>query len=283
MEYIKNEVRSRIANNISILVEHRGGKLKDLEKVLNVAYSTVAAFANGTRHVSDEHLEKIAKYYKIPFEILKEETLSFEYLREYDAIPNMDEMLKKYELFFQSKVTSQMSKDNKYFQKADELFDRIREFVCMETMPKTSRELYYKAYKEDGILAGAANTLMMLFIEYTQTSMERESMKKFVNSKLTNGDIYSEYKKINQPLSDARKKFINDTKMIFDECIGVLWSVDEGKYLAEYYLALKYLLCMVDNNRACIENIEIGSLMMLEFMKLGNSLAKGAVSVFELE
>ena len=180
-------------------------------------------------------------------------------------------------------MRSEAAKTNEHFKKAEEYRKRIESLDCMETMVNTARKLYYSAFIEDGILAGAANTLMMLFIEYGSTNMIPDIFSKLRMGDITNGELYIQMRCLFSPLSPQKRKFIESIQAIFDECIVALGCNDQGRVFAEYYTALKYLLCMIDNGRDYRENLEIGSVMMKEFSKMGNQFARKAVEFFELE
>lgn len=274
---------NRVGNNIRVLREHRGDSRENLGKAINVAYSTVASFENGIRTVNDEHIEKIAKKYGVSFDMIKAQTLTKELLVEYDAQVNNEIANELNKILFVGKVTSPLARKNDNFKQADEYFQRIINLDYMETMVRTSRELYYKSFKEDGILAGAANTIMMLLVEFLLIDINTDLTEKLSKGKLTNGEAYLYVKSINQSSSISRIKFINDTKAIFDECIRAISSENEGKVFAEYYIALKYMFCMVDNGRGYRENVEIGRIMMREFANFDNQLAKEVSTILDIE
>ena len=72
---------------------------------------------------------------------------------------------------------------------------------------------------------------------------------------------------------EKRISFIADFDEIINEALKALKSEQEWSDLADYYLALRYVLGMVDTDLSPEMNSAVGMQMMLSFMTLGNSHA----------
>ena len=288
MTKIKDDVIKRIANNLLTLRDHKGDTRKDLVEKLksySIFYSdnTIKAYELCGRPATEEYIEAVAKLYNVSVNMIKEQSITKDLLVEYDSSMNISDFHETYGFLFIATATSQTAMGNDHFKKAEEYRERIEKLDFMETMPNAARSLYYKAFVEDGILAGAANTLMMLFFEYSQINVMPEILPKLRSGDLTIGELYIQFRNLFSNVTPPKKKFIQTNQAIFDKCITVLGSVAQGRIYAEYYTALKYWLCMIDNGRDYRENLEIGLIMMNEFSKIGNPLAKKAVDFFELD
>lgn len=279
MKNIVEDDAKRIADNLLTLREHKGDTRKKLaHKLDGYSYDTIVAYELQKRNIPQEYVTTIAEVYNIPVSMIMEQNLTKELLVSYDSLIDKSDFLKCFDLFFFAAATSEGARANEHFKKADTYRERIENLDFMGMMPNSARTLYYKSFIEDGILAGAANTLMMIFIEYAQMNVVPQSTK----NDLTNGELYSQFKSLFDDLTPQKKKFIQSIQEIFDECLKALGSIDQGRIYAEYYTALRYLLCMIDNKREYRENLEIGIIMMQEFSKIGNPLAKKVVDIFEL-
>ena len=78
-----------------------------------------------------------------------------------------------------------------------------------------------------------------------------------------------------EDISITQKKisFISDFDEIITEAIKALKSDQDWSDLADYYLALRYMVGMVDTDLSTEMNSAVGLQMMLSFMALGNSHA----------
>lgn len=71
-------------------------------------------------------------------------------------------------------------------------------------------------------------------------------------------------------VAEKRVSFITDFDAIITEALKVLKSEQEWSDLADYYLALRYVMGMVDTDLSTEMNSAVGMQMMLSFMMLGN-------------
>lgn len=88
-------------------------------------------------------------------------------------------------------------------------------------------------------------------------------VKSFLNAKANESE---ETKK-------KRQDFINDFDEIIMELLKALKSSPDLAGLADYYLALRYVVSMVDTGLSSEMNTAVGMQMMLSFLQLGNPYA----------
>ena len=275
----------RIANNLRILRKYKGDTREELAEKLNgYSSNTIASYELGRRNAPMDYIEDVAKLYGVSVNMIREQTLTRALLDSYNSSIDIAEFFEMYEFYFLAVATSEFAKENQHFKKADEYRKRIENMDFMEMMVNTTRNLYYKSFAEDGILAGAANTIMMLLMEYSQVdgfSLNLSSKSRIEN--LTNGDVYIQARNLFSDLTPKRKAFIQSTQEIYDKCIKALGDVDHARIYAEYYTALKYFFGMVDNERDYRENLEFGLVMLKEFSLIGNPFAKKAIEFLDLD
>ena len=286
----------RVANNLRILREYNGDSQKNLAEKTGYSCETIRTYECGRRgrrkdrkasfenhNISEEYIESVAKQYCFPVNIIKEQQLSKELLESWCSAVKRSELFGLQEIFFCSAITSETALLNAHFKKAEEYCNRIKSLDYMEKMPEVAKLHYYESFIEEGIWEGAANTVMMLFVEYAHTNALPNTLPRIINGELTNGELYCQVKSLFCDLVPEKKRFIQSNQALFDKCIKALGCIPQGRIYAEYYTALKYVLCMIDNGRGFRENIEIGAIMMKEFAQIGNPLAKKAVDFFEFE
>ena len=160
---------NRIANNLLVLREHKGDTRKELvEKLKIYPYDTIVSYELGKRSVPEDYIDAISKLYRVSVNMIKEQDLTRELLTQYDSPMDISDLREKCEFWFYASATSEAARENEYFKKAEEYRKRIENLDFMASMISSARTLYYRSFVENGVLAGAANTLMMLFLEYAQ-------------------------------------------------------------------------------------------------------------------
>lgn len=284
---IDSEDNMRIANNVRLIREHWEDDRKTLVELLNgvYPYDTIKAYEYGKRPVPDDYISAISNLYGVTVNMIKEQTLTEELLAAYDSKLDIVEFFNEHDFVIFAGAISEAAKENADFQEAEKCLQRIINLNYSIDDPTNARKLYFKSFEDTGLLAGAANAIMMLFVEYSHLTLapDIESFEKMLRGYVTNGQFYARFRNIWSNLTEERRHFIKETQEIFDKCINALCKTYDGRIYAEYYMALKYLVCMVDNGREYRENLEIGSIMLQELVKLDNRFARKAVSVFHID
>ena len=283
----------RIASNVRVIREYFGDTRKSLSELLSdepiksvfgsYSVDTIASYEQRKRpNIPDSYIHAISMLYGVPYKPIKEQTITIDLIKKSMEIVDISEFNEAFDFIFETFVTSEEAKKNDDFCKATEYKEYIEDKKYTREMLLISRKLYYKAFDEKGILAGSANALMMLFFEYYHFArVDNDFCNRMSRMLVTRGKLYSEFEKQVQ-ITDEKRHFIRETKEIFNKCITALAQTYSGRILAEYYMALKYLMCMIDNDRLYRENVEIGRIMMLELSELGNQFAKRAVEFYNL-
>lgn len=270
-----NEKSILIGNNIKVLREIRkkDGKKrtqKELGDYLGISSKTVSSFERGERDVNF-YLSQIAKFFDVTVEILKEEKITSHTIQSLTSISwdfARDLSNRSYIRF-----TSPAALKNKDFVKANDWFTDI--LSCdFRSLPKirACRNCYYKAFKEANILAGAANTITLLHLEYIMLDFPDKFLIDAARDTLDLCEVISWSKESSKLLSATKKRFLDETEEIYDECLLALKENDSTASAAEFYLAFKYFTVMVEyESPEHAEAIKMmGLYLFYEYSKLKN-------------
>ena len=106
---------------------------------------------------------------------------------------------------------------------------------------------------------------------------DTEQMLSLQNKMLSKKLTFKDYMKLRDTESTAIKEkrvsFVSDFNEIITATLKALKSEQEWSDLADYYLALRYVVGMVDTDLSYEMNSAVGMQMMLSFMTLGNDIA----------
>ena len=202
-----------------------------------------------------DNLERIAEYYHITVEDLISKEITYSFLDNfYKPIPVEDYKVEPYKIFLM--FTSQEAENNEDFNIAKKLYTKNFTNNCeilksYENLVSNERETlqysiereltaniseiledinscrnhYYRSFKNNGILAGAANTLSMLLLGYLFTSFSNippELIRKMLNNQASNSDFSLFYDKTMRTKNENCLAFVTDNYDIYMECLKAL-------------------------------------------------------------
>lgn len=273
--------------------KHFRKNIKDLRKAHNEtqmdlalalgfdSVSTISMYENGTREPDLKTIQKIAEHYGITLDKLMRADFS-----NVDFISinySWNNMISVFETMYPI-VYSEEALKNGNFKKGYIQSNKILHEIQMgdsisRSDFETALEDYSKSLEENDIIEAAANILWLFFVLYSllpDTKMikigeallnGKISSKKFVKYYTSNYDE-------NDFLSDkAKKAYIQDFNTEILSCIQFLKDSKMYSELGDYYLALTYIIGMVDNDYGQEINKDIGMEMMLSYLSLGNLYA----------
>ena len=137
-------------------------------------------------------------------------------------------------------------------------------------------ESFVKATDESESPEAVANLVWSIFVWWSQisdTSKLLSLQNKLLSKKLSIKDYMSLKDTEDVSITEKKTGFISDFDEIVTEALKALKSEQEWSDLADYYLALRYVVGMVDTELSTEMNSAVGMQMMLSFMTLGNSHA----------
>jgi hypothetical protein len=112
-----------------------------------------------------------------------------------------------------------------------------------------------------------------IFVWWTQIFDVKQMMSlqsKFLANKCDIKDFMKIKANESDGLKEKKSGFISDFDEIITEVLKTLKSDSKWSDLADYYIALKYVLAMVDSDLSPEMNSAVGMQMMLTYAKIGN-------------
>jgi hypothetical protein len=137
-------------------------------------------------------------------------------------------------------------------------------------------EAFVKATDESESPEAVANLVWSIFVWWSQISDTNKLLSlqnKLLSKKISIKDYMSLKDTEDDSVTEKKAGFISDFDEIITGALKALKSEQEWSDLADYYLALRYVVGMVDTDLSTEMNSAVGMQMMLSFLTLGNSYA----------
>ncbi|WP_278627337.1 helix-turn-helix domain-containing protein [Thomasclavelia cocleata] len=272
-------IDNQLGRNIQHLRIIHNETLDELGCVIHCAKSTVKGYENGSRKPDLQILQLLSVHYnKSVDELLYTDLTGLENISiDLNSSTNTTELLRK----ILPLHCSEEAMRNQNFKNGYDLSQRLLEaFSNAEVLSGSIIvrifEAFAKATDESESPEAVANLVWSVFIWWFQiydTNKLLSLQDKLLSKKLTTKDFMM--LKDTEDISITQKKisFISDFDEIITEAIKALKSDQDWSDLADYYLALRYMVGMVDTDLSTEMNSAVGLQMMLSFMALGNSHA----------
>ena len=273
---LPNEKSLRIGKNIEFLRKRNNNETQfSLARAIGKSHQYISTVENGKRHVLKEDLAKIARYYDVTVELVENEVLTEEKIRKLNTI-KFDDSSQSLNFLFMTWKTPQPTQDED-FNRGLELWNKfLQDGGIHPYMLRPCRERFYNSYKNGNILAGAANTLRLLVLEYTFMGVRKEYLEKENLTEQDQTNLFVEMVSSRKLMSDKKKKFIEDTTDMFDECLKALRNSRNTLDIYELFFALRlYFQMEVCDDEEFGESITItGFNLLWKFSELGNKYCK---------
>lgn len=270
---------NQLGKNIKHLREMHTETLENLGTVIHCAKSTVKGYENGSRKPDLQTLQTIASHYNKPVDELLHTDLTKlgELSLNLNSISGIVELLNVMLPLY----CSDAAMKNDSFKKGYKLSQRLLDgFANAEILPGNMIgrifEKYLNAADESEEPEAFANIMWCIFVWWTQI-YDTDQMLSLYNKQLSKKLTFKDYMKLRDTesteIKKKRKSFIADFEVIITGVLKTLKAKIEWSDLADYYLALRYIVGMVDTDLSNEMNSSVGMQMMLSFMTLGNDLA----------
>lgn len=270
---------NQLGRNIQHLREINNETLEELGSVIHRAKSTVKGYENGSREPDLQTLQSVSTHYNKPVDELLHtdltslENISIDMNSPDHTIKIMRAILPLY--------SSEKAMKNSNFKKGYDLSQRLlaafsNAEVLSGNMIVRIFEAFATAVDESNTPEAVANLVWSIFVWWSQiydTNQLLSLQNKLLSKKLSFNDWMSLKDTEDTSVVEKRGKFITDFDRIINEALKALKSEQEWSNLADYYLALRYVVGMVDTDLSTEMNSAVGIQMMLSFMTLGNSHA----------
>lgn len=270
---------NQLGRNIKHLREMHAETLDELGAVIHCAKSTVKGYENGSRKPDLQTLQAIGMHYNKTVDELMNTDLTDlgDLTLDLNSLSGMIQLINVIVPLYRSDKA--MENDN--FRKGYELAQRLLDgFSKAEVMSGNIIvrifESFITAAEESESPESVANLMWSIFIWWTQM-YDPDQMLSLQNKMLSKKLTFKDYMKLRDTedakTKEKRESFIKDFDEIINVTLRALKSEQEWSDLADYYLALRYVVGMVDTELTYEMNSAVGMQMMLSFMTLGNDLA----------
>lgn len=277
---------NQLGNNIKHLRQLYSETLEELGIVLYCAKSTVKGYENGSRKPDLQTLKAIASHYNIMIDELLYSDLTK--LENFNLdLNSLSEMSNFYNQMFPLYYSANAMK-NINFKKGYEMSQKlIKGFAKGEILPGNMIVSIFMSYLnavEDEVPEAFANLIWSIFIWWTQIFDINQGIAlqdKLLSKKLTIKDFTKFRENESLEIKKKREGFIADVEEIMIGVLKELKKEIQWSEVADYYLALRYIIGMVDTGLSNEVNSAIGNHMMLSFAILGNKLAFRFLKTFK--
>lgn len=225
--------------------------------------STIANYEKGTRNPKPEFLQKIANHYRITddelihcdFSKLSFGSFSF---NDKEKIQDMTETMLPVICTKEALADPLFKKGYYAHMRAYEAMKKGIEYsendynVCINS--------YLESFESFGTLESVANCLWwLLLVTFTMTNAQLlDGVKALNNKKIDSKDLLKNYylhnfeedlyDEDNAEYNKEHHKFLSESEDIIVEFLRELKSSPQWSNLADYYTALRYLVCIVSND-----------------------------------
>ena len=269
---------NQIINNIKLFMKQNNDSVQSLANNVMYSNSTVYGYLNGTKSVTQDFINAVAKYYEIPVKVISYDKLTKNDVEKFYTYINEKEYQKYGECFFfvQNEKSASSEFDNAV---------KCLEYMNLSQTPSigmisSCRNSFYTSFKKHGLLDGAANTLMTMLLEFAFLNLSPDYYSRAMLGTLKNKDVENNLEK---PITKEAKTFIRDKEAIYNECLCALRNSKEYLDLYEYYLAMKYLFSFVNNRKSKKRNSYFGGELLWDLYELGNKYAREYIDSLEIK
>lgn len=270
---------NQLGRNIQHLRIIHNETLDELGSIIHCAKSTVKGYENGSRKPDLQTLQLLSAHYNKPVdELLHTDLTGLENISiDLNSPAHTTELLRVILPLY----CSEEAMKNSNFKNGYDLSQRLLEAfsnaeVLSGSMIVRIFESFVKAIDESASPEAVANLVWSIFVWWSQisdTSKLLSLQNKLLSKKLSIKDYMSLKDTEDVSITEKKAGFISDFDEIVTEKLKALKSEQEWSDLTDYYLALRYVVGMVDTELSTEMNSAVGMQMMLSFMSLGNSHA----------
>lgn len=269
----------RLGRNIKALRNAHGESQEKLGYAIGVEKNAISYYENGKREPSKEVIASIAKYYMVSVEELLYSDLSG--LGNISVDPNI--IWEHIDIVFPV-ISSELALKNNHFKKAfdlhNEVFNQLKR-LNLDNVDKLSDcvDEYYEALNETNSKVESAGNILGIFYFF---ALIMQVPKFFKNKPSVLVRLSENDRQIRETLENPNADFIvleeaffdsEEVQEILDELLPVLKKTKNWFELADYYLALRYIFSLVDNDLGAEINKRIGVEFLSSFALVENPYA----------
>ncbi|MBO5425912.1 MAG: helix-turn-helix transcriptional regulator [Lachnospiraceae bacterium] len=272
-----------IGKNIRDIRKAYGETQAELANVINVEHNAISMYESGKRIPDISIIQMIAEHYGLPVDRIIMDDFSNANFRISSL--SWDKMMGIFDCIFPV-VYTEHAREDKHFKKGYECTINIKsciknpQAIEIEEMVDLALKEYEKSYMEFNNIEAIVNSIFLIFIKGSFQLPEHyvDAIKAIYNGEGLTENFAKKYMLNNlSNNNDNMQKFIHDLSEVLLEQIRFLKLSDAYGDLADYYIAIRYIIGFVDNNFNDELNKTIGIEMLKSCLEMGNKYAKDFV------
>ncbi len=270
---------NQLGRNIQHLRIIHNETLDELGSIIHCAKSTVKGYENGSRKPDLQTLQLLSAHYNKPVdELLYTDLTGLEIISiDLNSPAHTTELLRVILPLY----SSEEAMKNPNFKNGYDLSQRLLEAfsnaeVLSGSVIARIFEAFVKATDESESPEAVANLVWSVFVCWSHIADTNKLLtlqNKLLSKKLSIKDYMSLKDTEDSSIIEKKAGFVSYIDDTITEALKALKSKQEWSDLADYYLALRYVVGMVDTDLTTEMNSAVGMQMMLSFRTLGNSYA----------
>lgn len=270
---------NQLGRNIQHLRIIHNETLDELGSIIHCAKSTVKGYENGSRKPDLQTLQLLSAHYNKPVdELLYTDLTGLEIISiDLNSPAHTTELLRVILPLY----SSEEAMKNPNFKNGYDLSQRLLEAfsnaeVLSGSVIARIFEAFVKATDESESPEAVANLVWSVFVCWSHIADTNKLLtlqNKLLSKKLSIKDYMSLKDTEDSSIIEKKAGFVSYFDGTITEALKALKSKQEWSDLADYYLALRYVVGMVDTALTTEMNSAVGMQMMLSFRTLGNSYA----------
>lgn len=270
---------NQLGRNIQHLRIIHNETLDELGSIIHCAKSTVKRYENGSRKPDLQTLQLLSAHYnKLVDELLYTDLTGLEIISiDLNSPAHTTELLRVILPLY----SSEEAMKNPNFKNGYDLSQRLLEAfsnaeVLSGSVIARIFEAFVKATDESESPEAVANLVWSVFVCWSHIADTNKLLtlqNKLLSKKLSIKDYMSLKDTEDSSIIEKKAGFVSYIDDTITEALKALKSKQEWSDLADYYLALRYVVGMVDTDLTTEMNSAVGMQMMLSFRTLGNSYA----------
>lgn len=270
---------NQLGRNIQHLRIIYNETLDELGSIIHCAKSTVKGYENGSRKPDLQTLQLLSAHYnKRVDELLYTDLTGLEIISiDLNSPAHTTELLRVILPLY----SSEEAMKNPNFKNGYDLSQRLLEAfsnaeVLSGSVIARIFEAFVKATDESESPEAVANLVWSVFVCWSHIADTNKLLtlqNKLLSKKLSIKDYMSLKDTEDSSIIEKKAGFVSYIDDTITEALKALKSKQEWSDLADYYLALRYVVGMVDTDLTTEMNSAVGMQMMLSFRTLGNSYA----------
>ena len=272
---------SKIAKNIRDIRKAHGETQSDLAEAINVSEKAVGNYETGTRQPDMQTIQAIAEHYGFPVDRLINE--DFSQMDFKLSTLTWEKAMEVMTIQFPIVCSDKAMEDPNFaegYKRTQEIWVKVKEGQSgiMRSFIESAFQKYEDAIIDNNNLVEAvANTLWLTFLVYALMPDEH-SVKmgeavlfgKALKRDFVKNYVLKDSNPISKENAENKRAYVADSQETVIALIRILKESGEYADLADYYMALRYVIGMVANDYSDDLNKTIGMEMLLSFAELGN-------------